>query len=95
MSTQPNTKKMVRKRLSDATVHVYEELNGTKATDKTKKSLTKSTKKVSRTVLDLLKKETKKKVKQEQKKVKELANKDNIGKPKKKNKQKNNEPVAS
>jgi hypothetical protein len=68
--TKPNSiKKIAREKIYTTVLKAYEELTGFKASDKAKKLIEKKSKKLSQTIIGLLKKESKKKKKKEAKAV--------------------------
>lgn len=73
MAKPPSIKKTIQKKLAELTIRVFEELSKTKATDKIKKSLSKSSRKASNTVYNLLKKGIKAKAKKVKKEKKALV----------------------
>jgi N-acetylmuramic acid 6-phosphate (MurNAc-6-P) etherase len=75
MAKPAATLKSIQNKLTDIAIRVFEELTKTKATDKIKKSLSKSSKKTSRAIYDLLKKVDKENAKKALKEKKALAKK--------------------
>ena len=75
MAKTLSIKKTIQKKLADLTVRVFEELSKTKATDKVKGTLIKSSRKASKAVHGLLKKSLKEKAKVAKKEKKALAKK--------------------
>ena len=57
------SKKVIQKKVSDASIQVFEELNGSKASDKIKKALSKRSKKTGTSIHSILKKANKEKLK--------------------------------
>jgi maltodextrin utilization protein YvdJ len=67
MSNPTSLKKIIQEKLSGLTIQVFEQFSKTKATDKIKKSLSKTSRKSSRTIHSLVKKAAKEQAKTEKK----------------------------
>ena len=73
MAKPISIKKVIQEKLAILTIKVFEQLSKGKATDKVKKSLAKSSRKASRAVHSLLKKNAREKAKKAKKEKKALA----------------------